>query len=406
MTTGTAQSKRKTKEIISFLLSRKFLFYSESSSSLRWSPADVLYIEVWKASAAPERWSTKLTDQRQLCAALPCVALQHPVRILPRKTVLILKKKPTLQHESPKSAEKMQDWEAWVCGQHIAMTIWYDSERSAVIAEIFVRVKISYSSVRELSYAISFRTERTVAHTLLYVHGFRMLLNFVRSAESTKSTKLNRVRKFLRLQYLDMMFTRRRSPIVSVSSSKVSTFLSSSYRLQKFTDRLRVNRRPIWKDFFPEKYDFVPIVFTLSSCKRGLRKNCLSEQLCVRAENFLESCLLAKEAWSPKCGIVKALFFPNHTSTLTPTLLKYRYHNPIRKRKRFRKSLLKSFWALNCARRNYFYLEHRISHGCVKAAQSADRQLVKISGSSKALVSPNYNPYPNPNLTKIPLPKP
>ena len=27
----------------------------------------------------------------QLCAALPCVALQHPVRILPRKTVLILK---------------------------------------------------------------------------------------------------------------------------------------------------------------------------------------------------------------------------------------------------------------------------------------------------------------------------
>ena len=41
-----------------------------------------------------------------------------------------------------------------------------------VIAEIFVRVKISYSSVRELSYAVDFRTARTVSHTLLYVHGF------------------------------------------------------------------------------------------------------------------------------------------------------------------------------------------------------------------------------------------
>ena len=60
---------------------------------------------VAKATAtAPERRSIKLTDQRQLCAsagccnatqgraaALPCVALQHPARILPRKTVLILK---------------------------------------------------------------------------------------------------------------------------------------------------------------------------------------------------------------------------------------------------------------------------------------------------------------------------
>ena len=49
---------------------------------------------------------------------------------------------------------------------------------STVIAEIFVRVKFSHSSVRELSYAINFRTARTVSHTLLYVHGFRMLLNF------------------------------------------------------------------------------------------------------------------------------------------------------------------------------------------------------------------------------------
>ena len=65
------------------------------------------------------------------------------------------------------------------------------------------------------------------------------------------------------------------------------------------------------------------------------------------------------------------------------------------------------------ARRNYFYLEHRISHGCAKAARSADRQLVEIPGSSKALISLNYNitptltltllkyPYPNLNLTLI-----
>ena len=54
---------------------------------------------------------------------------------------------------------------------------------------------------------------------------------------------------------------------------KFPLFLSSSYRLQKFadTDRLRVNRRPIRKDFFLGRYDFVPIVFTSSSCKRGLK---------------------------------------------------------------------------------------------------------------------------------------
>ena len=51
-------------------------------------------------------------------------------------------------------------------------------------------------------------------------------------------------------------------------------FLSSSYHLQKFadTDRLRVNSRPIRKDFFPDRHDFVPIVFTSSSCKQGLRQ--------------------------------------------------------------------------------------------------------------------------------------
>ena len=69
---------------------------------------------------------------------------------------------------------------------------------ATVIVEICIRLKISYSGVRKLSYAIIFRTARTVSHTLLHVHGFRMRLNFVLSAESMKSTKLNRVRKFLR----------------------------------------------------------------------------------------------------------------------------------------------------------------------------------------------------------------
>ena len=71
---------------------------------------------------------------------------------------------------------------------------------STVIAEIFVRVKISYSGVREFSYAINFRTLKPVSHTLAYVQGFRMLLIFVLSAKSTKYTKLNRVLNFLRLQ--------------------------------------------------------------------------------------------------------------------------------------------------------------------------------------------------------------
>ena len=37
-----------------------------------------------------------------------------------------------------------------------------------VIAEVFVRVNISYSSVRRLSYAINFRATRAVSHTLVY----------------------------------------------------------------------------------------------------------------------------------------------------------------------------------------------------------------------------------------------
>ena len=64
---------------------------------------------------------------------------------------------------------------------------------STEFAEIFVRVKISYSSVRELSYAIQFRTARVMSNALVYMYGFRMRLNFVLSAQSTKFMKLNRV---------------------------------------------------------------------------------------------------------------------------------------------------------------------------------------------------------------------
>ena len=42
-----------------------------------------------------------------------------------------------------------------------------------------------------------------MSHALVCVHSFRMLLNFVPSAKSTKYTKINRVRKFLRLQYIE-----------------------------------------------------------------------------------------------------------------------------------------------------------------------------------------------------------
>ena len=62
----------------------------------------------------------------------------------------------------------------------------YPKDAHTVIVEIFVRVKISYSSVPQRSYATNFRTATVVCHALVYVHGFRMLLNFVLSAKSTK----------------------------------------------------------------------------------------------------------------------------------------------------------------------------------------------------------------------------
>ena len=87
---------------------------------------------------------------------------------------------------------------------------------------------------------------------------------------------------------------------------KFPLFLSSSYRLQKFadTDRLRVNRRPIRKDFFPDRYDFVPIVFTSSSCKRGLS---LQPCTCLRAYQSFKFSLcsgtqhFSAAVWYPLC---------------------------------------------------------------------------------------------------------
>ena len=65
---------------------------------------------------------------------------------------------------------------------------------TTVIAEIFVRVKISYSSACQLSYARNFRTSTVVSETHAYVYGFRVLINFVLSANSTKYTKLMRTK--------------------------------------------------------------------------------------------------------------------------------------------------------------------------------------------------------------------
>ena len=198
-----------------------------------WSPADVLYIELWKATAtAPEQRSTKLTDQRQLCAALPCVALQHPVRILPWKTLLILKRYQLFSTKAQRMA------------------------KNAEIGSLGTRTVCSHD-------------------------------NLIRSGTI----------------YPDMVFTRRQRHIVSVSSSKVSTFSIVFVSSLKFAemDRLRVNRRPIRKDFFPERYGFVPIIFTSSSCKRGLREEIyayesevtdfvVSQTLCMHA--------IAMEAWA------------------------------------------------------------------------------------------------------------
>ena len=125
-TTGTAQSKRETKEIISFP-----------------------YFQQQRLSDDQQN-----ADWRQLCAALPCVALQHPVRILPRKTVLILKINQLFSTKAQPACRK-----------------------NARLGSLGTWSAHCYD-------------------------------NLIRSGTI----------------YPDMVFTRRRWPIVSVSSSKVSTF--------------------------------------------------------------------------------------------------------------------------------------------------------------------------------------
>ena len=86
--------------------------------------------------------------------------------------------------------------------KHSAMTVFSKLHQAIYCYRRNFRTrKISYSSVGRLSYARNFRTAMVVSDALVYVYGFRMLLNFVHSAKSTKYTKLNRVWKFVRLQY-------------------------------------------------------------------------------------------------------------------------------------------------------------------------------------------------------------
>ena len=178
------------------------------------------------------------------CSSLCRFAI--PRQDLASKDCIDSEHKPTLQHESPTRAEKMQDWEACVRHQRITMTIYYLSERSI----------------------------------------------------------------------MDMVFTQKRWHIVSVSSSKVtvSTFSSPSFHFYAFvdTDHRRVNTRPIRKNFSPDRYDFVPIVFKSSSCKRGLNSwfsrfqfsefwsNGLASSVFIFAPGLLRffSCLRLCKGWN------------------------------------------------------------------------------------------------------------
>ena len=70
---------------------------------------------------------------------------------------------------------------------------FFEKKKNLLLSQkVSVRVKIPYSSVLKLSYAINFRTTRAMSQTLVCVHGFRVLLNFVLSAKSAKYTKINR----------------------------------------------------------------------------------------------------------------------------------------------------------------------------------------------------------------------
>ena len=78
-----------------------------------------------------------------------------------------------------------QNQRLWVGGAVAVLLLVVRSKKTPSCSRRNFRTRKN-SCVRELSHAINFRTARTVSHTLLHVHGFRMLLNFVLSAESTK----------------------------------------------------------------------------------------------------------------------------------------------------------------------------------------------------------------------------
>ena len=103
--------------------------------------------------------------------------------------------------------------------------------QGTVIAEIFVRVKISYSSIRELSYAINFRTARTVSNTTLYVHGFRMLPNFVLSAENTKFKSRTKIDHKINYRFLVL----KKSKTQKVHIEHIEHF--DPYTMQKNTQQ-------------------------------------------------------------------------------------------------------------------------------------------------------------------------
>ena len=134
-------------------------------------------------------------------------------------------------------------------------------------------------------------------------------------------------------------------------------------------------------------------------------------QLCVRAESILASYLLAKEARSPKSGIVKnALFLPNHTPNLT--LLKYRNPDPDPdpKTKEVQKVTFSEVISENLfeveLRAEISFISNIVSPmGVRRRLEALTDNSSKFQDHRKALISLNYNPYPNPNLAKIPLPK-
>ena len=74
--------------------------------------------------------------------------------------------------------------------------------------------------------------QTVVSDAHAYEYGFRMLLNFVVSAKSTKYTKLNRVRKFVRLQYY-VLCQRSSSDNVFLMLALVFFLFSSLFSLLK-----------------------------------------------------------------------------------------------------------------------------------------------------------------------------